>query len=112
MTERERMLEAYRWASCLTERCWDPAEVSDSVGLIYEFLSTYRNGNREDFTFLVRCLELQIMNYGLHPTNCRPDEREARLKQVGKNGFGRPLAKEIVKSSEKLLEYVTDDYGH
>jgi hypothetical protein len=111
VTERERMLEAYRWASCLTERCWDPTEVSESVGLIYEFLSWYKEGTREDFAFVIGCLELQIMNYGLHPLNCSHDERAARLEAV-KGRSGRQLAKEVVKSAEKLLEYVTDDYGH
>ncbi|MEU4234384.1 hypothetical protein AB0F17_59765 [Nonomuraea sp. NPDC026600] len=111
MTERERMLEAYRWASCLTEHRWDPREVSESVGRIYEFLSWYKDGTREDFAFVVSCLELQIMNYGLHPLNCQPDEHAARLEQARKRGYGRSLAKELVESAEKLLEYVTDDYG-
>lgn len=107
VTERERMLEAYRWASCVAERSWDVTEVSRLVSPIHRFLN--KRDEREDFVFLVSCLEQQIINYGLHPMTCNPDERPARLAQARKNGHGRPLVEELVESAEELLKYVTDD---
>lgn len=108
VTERERMLEAYRWASCLTERCWDPTEVSRSVSPIYRFLNKISD-ERQDFAFLVSCLEQQIVNIGLHPMNCTPDQRAARLELARKNGHGGPLVEEVVAAAKELLKYVTED---
>uniref|UniRef100_UPI003F4913A0 hypothetical protein n=1 Tax=Streptosporangium sp. CA-256172 TaxID=3240076 RepID=UPI003F4913A0 len=107
VTEEERRLVAYRWASCLAERSWDTREVFRSVSWIERYLER-AGDDRTEFNLREQCLEQQVINYGLHPLNRNPGERKLRPRKHHEDEVGLPDAEDLVKAAEHIVKYVLD----